>query len=163
MIDELTRKGLLDYIKPRFKLRWDGAHGISHWRRVESNGLLLCEKTKANPRVIALLSLLHDACRDNEYEDPDHGKRGADLAANLHGKLFDATSEELVLLTEACERHSLGLTKADVTIQTCWDADRLDLGRVGIKPNQKYLCTAAAKGSEVIQAAFLLSKAADYA
>jgi hypothetical protein len=75
MIDELTRKGLLDYIKPRFKLRWDGAHGISHWRRVESNGLLLCEKTKANPRVIALFSLLHDACRDNEYEDPDHGKR----------------------------------------------------------------------------------------
>jgi hypothetical protein len=62
MIDELTRKGLLDYIKPRFKLRWDGAHGISHWRRVESNGLLLCEKTKANPRVIALFSLLHDAC-----------------------------------------------------------------------------------------------------
>ena len=42
MIDELTRKGLLDYIKPRFKLRWDGAHGISHWRRVESNRLLLC-------------------------------------------------------------------------------------------------------------------------
>ena len=43
MIDELTRNGLLDYIKPRFKLRWDGAHGISHWRRVEANGLLLCE------------------------------------------------------------------------------------------------------------------------
>ena len=113
--------------------------------------------------VIALFSLLHDACRDNEYEDPDHGKRGADLAAHLHGKLFDATSEELALLTDACERHSFGLTKADVTIQTCWDADRLDLGRVGIKPHPKYLCTAAAKGSEVIQAAFLRSKTADYA
>ena len=34
MIDELTRKGLLDYIKPRFKLRWEGAHGIRHWRSV---------------------------------------------------------------------------------------------------------------------------------
>ena len=87
----------------------------------------------------------------------------ADLAAHLHGKLFDATSEELALLTDACERHSLGLTKADVTIQTCWDADRLDLGRVGIKPHPKYLCTAAAKASAVIQAAFLRSNAADYA
>jgi len=70
MIDELTRKGLLDYIKPRFKLRWDGAHGINHWRRVAANGLLLCKKTKANHRVIALFALFHDACRDNELKTP---------------------------------------------------------------------------------------------
>jgi uncharacterized protein len=25
------------------------------------------------------------------------------------------------------------------TIQTCWDADRLDLGRVGIKPAAQFL------------------------
>jgi uncharacterized protein len=39
----------------------------------------------------------------------------------------------------------LGRTEADNTIQTCWDADRLDLGRVGIVPDPSRLCTAAAK------------------
>ena len=36
------------------------------------------------------------------------------------------------------------------TIQTCWDADRLDLGRVGITPDPSWLCTEAAKRPEVI-------------
>jgi uncharacterized protein len=31
----------------------------------------------------------------------------------------------------------------DATIQTAWDGDRLDLGRVGIKPNPKYLSIEA--------------------
>ena len=33
---------------------------------------------------------------------------------------------------------------ADPTIGTCWDADRLDLWRVGITPHVRFLCTAAA-------------------
>jgi uncharacterized protein len=30
-------------------------------------------------------------------------------------------------------------------VQACWDADRLDLGRVGIAPAPERLCTAAAR------------------
>jgi len=33
----------------------------------------------------------------------------------------------------------------DVTIQTCWDADRLDLGRVGIIPDPDRMCTGMGK------------------
>jgi hypothetical protein len=33
----------------------------------------------------------------------------------------------------------------DITVQTCWDADRLDLPRVGIQPLPQFLCTEAAK------------------
>jgi hypothetical protein len=33
----------------------------------------------------------------------------------------------------------------DVTIQTCWDADRLDLGRVGIRPDPARMGTEAGK------------------
>jgi hypothetical protein len=40
--------------------------------------------------------------------------------------------------------HSNGAVDADPTIQTCWDADRLDLGRVGIKPPARYLSLEAA-------------------
>ena len=42
-------------------------------------------------------------------------------------------------------------------MQTCWDADRLDLGRVGIVPNPRYLCTPAAKSPAVIDWAHLRS------
>jgi len=35
-------------------------------------------------------------------------------------------------------------------VQTCWDADRLDLGRVGKMPRRDLLCTEAAKDRRVI-------------
>ncbi len=50
--------------------------------------------------------------------------------------------------------HTMGKTTGDVTVQTCWDADRLDLGRVGIRPHHKYLCTKAAKDAQMIAWAY---------
>ena len=47
-----------------------------------------------------------------------------------------------------------GLIDADITVQTCWDSDRLDLGRVGIKPSSDRLCTEVAKRSVVIEEAY---------
>ena len=44
--------------------------------------------------------------------------------------------------------HSDGAVDSDPTIQTCWDADRLDLGRVGIKPTAKYLSPVASQHIE---------------
>jgi uncharacterized protein len=43
------------------------------------------------------------------------------------------------------------LIDADITIQTCWDADRLDLGRVGTTPDPARLCTAAARDPEMLR------------
>ena len=37
-----------------------------------------------------------------------------------------------------------------MTILTCWDADRLDIGRVGIRPVADKLCTNAAKDPDFI-------------
>jgi uncharacterized protein len=42
------------------------------------------------------------------------------------------------------KHHSGGEVSTNKTIQTCWDADRLDLGRVGIIPAPKYLSKKAA-------------------
>ncbi len=44
--------------------------------------------------------------------------------------------------------HSNGAVDADPTVQTCWDADRLDLGRVGIKPAARYMSPVAAEHIE---------------
>jgi len=38
-----------------------------------------------------------------------------------------------------------------VTVQTCWDADRPDLYRVGIKPNPDLLCTEIARQPGIIE------------
>ena len=58
------------------------------------------------------------------------------------------------LLTEALKYHSDGYTEADITVQVCWDADRLDLGRVGLRPRADRLCTNTAKSQFVIEAAY---------
>ncbi len=49
---------------------------------------------------------------------------------------------------------SYGLTIEEITVLTCWDADRLDLGRVGIRPNARYLCTEPAKDPAFITWAY---------
>jgi uncharacterized protein len=41
--------------------------------------------------------------------------------------------------------NSDGLLEADITVQTCRDADRLDLGRVGQTPRVEKLCTEEAR------------------
>ena len=41
--------------------------------------------------------------------------------------------------------HSDGLLEADITVQTCWDADRLDFGLTGTTPLVEKLCTEEAR------------------
>lgn len=123
----------------------DGFHGKDHWLRVLRNGRELAANTGANLRVVELFALIHDSQREHEGDDPEHGHRAAEYARSLQGVWFDLSNEELELLVYACRYHSDGFIKADLTVQVCWDADRLDLGRVGIQPDPRYLCTECAK------------------
>ncbi|HRH44082.1 MAG TPA: hypothetical protein PKY82_20795, partial [Pyrinomonadaceae bacterium] len=66
--------------------------------------------------------------------------------------------KDLDLLTFACTHHNAGILEGDITVQTCWDADRLDLGRIGIRPNPQYLCTKTAKRVEIIEWAYNKSR-----
>ena len=98
--------------------------------------------------------MLHDTQRRNERRDPSHGRRAARYAQPLRGVWFDLSDKEIELLTKALKYHSDGYTEADITVQVCWHADRLDLGRVGIKPAPHRLCTASAKSVDVLEAAY---------
>jgi hypothetical protein len=40
-----------------------------------------------------------------------------------------------------------------ISAQECWDANRLDLGRMSIKPAPHRLCTAATKSVDVLEGA----------
>lgn len=110
-----------------------GDHGVSHWARVFTNGLRLAEQTHADPDVLVLFALFHDARRWDEYDDPDHGQRGADLARSLRGEAYELDDARFELLYEACRVHTEGVWVADTTLLTCLAADRLDLPRVGIE------------------------------
>lgn len=147
----MISSSLLAAIRTQYRLAWRGTHGAIHWARVLENGLRLAELTGANVEVVKLFAVFHDACRLNEHTDKHHGRRGADLAARLRGKSFVLGDADFELLYDACSRHTDGLVEGDITVQTCWDADRLDLGRVGIRPEPRYLCTAAAKDNQVIE------------
>jgi len=116
-------------------------------------GLELSRSTGADPLVVELFAWFHDARRFNDFGDPEHGDRGAALARELCGEFFTATDTQMALLEEACCGHSDGHLQADVTVQTCWDADRLDLARVGIIPDQNKLCTEAARSPLLIKRA----------
>jgi uncharacterized protein len=145
---------LIEKLRQEFTLDWRGIHGIRHWGRVRANGLRLAGIAGANPRVVELFAVLHDSCRFNDGHDPSHGNRGAKNASRLQGRFFELTDEELKLLCDACSSHSDGFTDADVTVQVCWDADRLDLGRVGIEPHPNKLCTAPARDAKMIAWAY---------
>ena len=145
---------LMQAILDQYVLPPDGIHGIGHWERVYFNGMSLADSTGADHRVVALFSVFHDACRSNEDSDPEHGQRGANLAASFRGSFFDLPDDVFEKLHEACSHHTLSRTHQDITIKTCWDADRLDLGRVGIMPDPRYLCTDEAKTPSCIELAY---------
>lgn len=149
-----VRSRIARLVRAQFRIDYRGDHGASHWGRVRENGLRLAKLTGAGVHVVELFALLHDSQREDEWEDPEHGWRAARFAEQLAGDAFEISALDLGLLVEACEGHSDGRTKADVTVATCWDADRLDLGRVGYYPDPKRLCTEAARDSAFIRWAY---------
>ena len=115
------------------------------WRRVEGNGLMLARDSGADVTIVRLFAVLHDSRRHDDGSDWGHGQRGAELARLLRGKYFDLGDDDLQILCDACAAHEMGGVSDHPTIGTCWDADRLDLGRVGARPDPAYMSTDAGK------------------
>ena len=137
-------------IRKQYALRWHGPHGVCHWARGRENGFRLALITGAKVEIVEFFSILHDARRESEGSDAEHGPRGAELAALLRNRLYLLPDEEFELLRVACADHTRMLTHGDITIQTCWDADRLDFGRVNITPRPEYLSISTAEDPDFI-------------
>lgn len=138
---------LSDYLIDQFKLDINGIHGLPHWRRVKRNAHWIAEEMREVPdlEICDLFAFLHDSCRLSETADSDHGNRAANLADDLHGSYFDIGTDRLALLAEALTIHNDQLLHPDLTIKVCLDADRLDLGRIGVTPDRRFLNTTAAR------------------
>lgn len=149
---------LTRHLSDAFALSRHSDHGPAHWARVRWNGLMLAAETPGADRdVVELFSVIHDSQRRGEYHDPGHGPRAARLAEQLQGQFFNLDRARLGLLIEACRMHDRGGLSDNPTIGVCFDADRLDLGRVGIVPDPTRLSTAHARRLDVIEAALARS------
>ena len=139
------KERLIEKLSVASKMFHSRLHGIDHWKRVEKNGLNLSRVTRADTQIVICFAYFHDCMRMSEGNDSEHGKRGAEYAKTLRKDFLDLTDEQFDILYYACEWHTKGRHTDNVTIGTCWDADRLDLGRVGIIPSAKDLMTDEAK------------------
>ncbi len=147
----LVTPSLVSHILEDYALPRSGVHGVAHWARVLENGRRLASLMPGvDLDVIELFAVFHDARRVNESIDWGHGKRGGELARQLLGGYFQLEQARFSLLQYACDEHTTGKTKADPTVQVCWDADRLDLLRVGIRPSASRLCTEAARQPTIL-------------
>ena len=124
---------------------------MPHWARVLENGRRLLKVTGARSDVVELFAIFHDSQRTNEGIDDGHGRRGAELARELRGVAYELGDEDFELLIQACGLHTEGYVEGDITYQTCWDADRLDLERVGITPRSVKLCTDVARDPDFLK------------
>ena len=152
---KLIAPALMREIRGQFRLDWTGIHGAAHWARVRYHGVWLARQLGADVRIPSIFAVLHDSQRQNDGHDPQHGPRAAEYAAWARKRgLFELDDAAFELLKIACIGHSDGHTQAYVSVQVCWDADRLDLGRVGIYPDSRRLCTSPAKHAGVIERAW---------
>ena len=157
-IPSLELEPLLAAVRSRASGLASSLHGELHWQRVAHSGVELAWSSGGDPLVAFCFGLVHDAMRENDGYDPGHGSRAAALARELagHGLLPAGLLPPLV---DACELHADGLVTEDPVIGACWDADRLDLWRVGKLVDPSLLSTVEARRSERIGGARALTRA----
>ena len=123
------------------KMNVNSIHGIGHWDRVAKYAEDL-STVDVDLLVVKAFAYVHDVERENDGYDLLHGPRAAALVDNIRDtELAFLNDDEVRQLKEACELHTTTLRTEDATVNACFDADRLDLGRVGITPNPDKMAT----------------------
>jgi len=138
---------LLSAVTARATNLGSSIHGPVHWHSVTLASLrLLQDGEQADRALVFLFALLHDAIRQDDCYDLGHGPRAAALMDELRdARLIALDDRRGARLGLALRDHAFGQITEDATIGLCWDADRLDLGRVGISPDPAFFSTAAAR------------------
>lgn len=116
-------------------------HGVLHWDKVRSNVFRL-RAPGVNRLVVECFAYLHDCCRVDDLEDPDHGPRAAEFITQLRDNMLKGLNdEEFRMLQDACRLHTTEHRTGNPTIDACFDADRLDLVRIQITPDPNQMAT----------------------
>ena len=144
----------VDFLARQYQLNHNRCHDIEYWFRVIINGRLIA----ADIEVIEHFALLHDMVRKDEKWGSLHGNRSVQFALSLSGSWIKLNRFQMQQLTEACRDHSMGHLSKDLTIQACWDADRLDVGKLDNMPNHTYPATNIASDPKFVKTAIERAK-----
>lgn len=126
-------------------VHWGSIHGIGHWKRVAGYGCFLSKHEKVEERILVLFGYFHDCKRHSHGSDPEHGSRAAEYLLTYSPEELGLSEQEQHRLAVACKYHTCELDTTDLSIKACWDCDRLDIGRLGIKTDPNRLFTKTAK------------------
>lgn len=127
----------------------NGMNGLNHWSRIIENAFLLSEYNKANKKVLVAFAFFHKIKRNNEEQDTNEGYKGAQLLRYYENEL-GLNEEEFDQAYFACVNFNEFKTHDNLTIATCWDAERLDLMRTGLYPREDDLQSTYAKNAGTI-------------
>lgn len=139
-------------------------HGPAHWSRVRRFGALLAEKEQlpvAARACVEIFALLHDLAREDDGGGNQHAIDGSSYMDEVMPCVFGQLSlDQIETVRVAIRYHSDGMVARQAnekglfdeldwprdlltrTVGCCWDADRLDLPRVGIHPVPELMSTA---------------------
>jgi len=145
IMESIDYEKIREFVKKQSLLDPVSIHGPEHWKYVERNGLLLAKLNGADETVVRLFALFHDSRRFDDGYDREHGPRGAELAQEMRGILYEISDNQFDMLYNACHFHTIKHNTGNITIDTCFDADRLDLPRAGYIPNPDKMATADGK------------------
>jgi uncharacterized protein len=138
-------------------------HGPAHWSRVRRFGALLAEG-EALPETartcVEIFAWVHDLAREHDGGGNEHAIDGALYIDQVVPAVFGALlPDQMETIRSAIRYHSDGMTARQAseagllpsvawqpelllaTVGCCWDADRLDLPRVGIVPDARFMST----------------------
>lgn len=146
-IEEL-REWAISFRKERMNknsLRLSDTHAVFHWDRVYKNGLRLLDNG-VDEKVVSAFAYTHDVWRDTDGCDLEHGPRAAKGLSLIRDTMLAFLSdEEYHLLCEACRLHTTTCGTDNPTLNACFDADRLDLIRIGVRPDPNRMCSPRGK------------------
>ena len=132
---------LRDYAMSHTSMGYYSVHGIDHWDRVADNADLLVN-ADVDLLVVKAFAYVHDVERFDDFEDAQHGPRAAILVDRIRSTVLSFLNDQQIeQLKQACRLHTSTWKTEDATVNACFDADRLDLGRVGICPNPEKMAT----------------------
>ncbi len=140
-------------------------HGPAHWARVRHFGALLAEAEDLPPAArtcVEVFAQIHDLAREDDGGGNQHAIDGASYMDEVVSAVFSGqlSPDQVETVRAAIRYHSDGMVAQQAsedglfeglgwprdllvrTVGCCWDADRIDLLRVGIHPAHEFMSTS---------------------
>lgn len=126
---------IYEHVRNKMKKN-DPAHDFEHVMRICQNAENLCNKEKANKKLVLYAALLHDIVSfpKNDKKSKISSTKSSNEAKKILQK-FSFPDYEIKIITDAISSHSFSKNKKAKTLEgkILQDADRLDaIGAIGI-------------------------------